>query len=327
MKFIKTFVALLLAASVAFTVLVGADKIGSDVIVKTENPEKKIITIWQIDSFEGGSGSRRQFLLDVARSFEKKNKEVLVTVVSHTINGAETAMQEGVFPDLISYGNGLEIGGVSELSADKKSASGAIGEEQFAAVWCRGVYLSIENPDCKKQYLSETVVSQAEYTLPLAAIVLNGETVENFCTASPMNAYVKFVEGKAKRLIGTQRDAVRLKNRGFNAKITPIISFSDLNQYISVTSTTAEKAVFAERFINYLLSDEIQKTLYKINMFSPYVDVEYDDETFAEISRAEIKSTVSAFLSKKELADLRADAASAAQGDAESLDKIKKVLL
>lgn len=327
MKIIKIIIAAAIAGATAFTVFFGAKKIGDDVEVKAENPEKQIITVWQIDSFEGGSGSRRKFLLDAAKAFEKKHKDVLVTVVNYTVSGAEAAFKENVRPDLISYGNGLNVDGMSEISVERKSESGKIGDKQFAVVWCRGAYMLFENLDCNAKAREKIVVSQAEYTLPLAAYALDGNVSENIEVLSPMNAYVKFVGGNARYLLGTQRDAVRLKNRGFVAKATVLKSFSDLNQFISLTSSNSHKSVVAERFINYLLSDEIQNKLTTINMFSPYIDVNYDEEPFIEAATATTEYGLSAFIGKEELADLRKYSYLAAQGNQEGLINIKKVLL
>ncbi len=327
MKIIRIAVASIIAGAIAVTFCYGAKKISSDVAVKAESPEKKIITVWQIDSFEGGSGSRRKFLLDVARAFEKINKGVLVTVVNYTVSGAEAAFSENIRPDLVSYGNGLNVEGMSEISADKPSKYGKIGDKCFAEAWCRGAYMLFENSDCNLKSREKTVVSQAEYTIPLVAYALEGNAYVDAEVLSPMNAYVKFVSGNARYLLGTQRDAVRLKNRGFTAKTTVLKSFSDLNQFISLTSSDAEKSVLAERFINFLLSDEIQSRLNEINMFSQYLVVRYDEEPFAEAANTTAKFGLSPFLSKEELSDLRRFAHKAAQGNEESLIKIKKVLL
>ena len=74
MKAIKTIVAAFLVFSVVFTLAYGKNKIGEGVTVKTPKPEKRVISVWQIETFEGGSGSRRKFFLEAARSFEKKNE-------------------------------------------------------------------------------------------------------------------------------------------------------------------------------------------------------------------------------------------------------------
>lgn len=327
MKAIKTIVAAFLVFSVVFTLAYGKNKIGEGVTVKNPKPEKRVISVWQIDTFEGGSGSRRKFLLDVARSFEKKNEEVLVMVSSHTIESARQGLKNGNYPDLVSYGNGAELSNLSEIKTRAVSDCGKIGDKEFAAVWCKGVYALYENVNGLAKKYDELTVSAGQYTLPLAALALEGKTAEEFTELSPLDAYVRFVSGKTRFLLGTQRDAVRLKNRGYTAKVTPLSGFSDLNQYISVTTYDKFKAVYAGRYINYLLSDDIQKKLYEINMFSPYVKVDYDDEVFINLQNALPEKTISAFVSEKGLSELKEFSERAVKGNEEALLKIKKVLL
>ena len=75
--------------------------------IKKVEGYKQILELWHIDSFEGGIGSRKDFLLKTSLSYEKKNK-VLISVVSHTISSATIALKNKV-PDMISCGNGLDI--------------------------------------------------------------------------------------------------------------------------------------------------------------------------------------------------------------------------
>lgn len=326
MKILRLSVAALITFTVVFTVCFGKTKIGEDKTVKEPKSEKQIISVWQIDSFEGGSGSRRGFLSEVARKFEKNNDEILIMVTSHTAESAKNCTDNGIIPDLISYGNGTEIASAAEINvrdgSNEKNIKGTL-----AAVWCRGIYVLFENRGKLSKNHNELTVSQGEYTLPLAAYALDGKVSNGVIEMSPLDAYVNFVGGKSKYLLGTQRDVVRMINRGFSAEITPIGSFCDLNQYISLTSTDAQKAVYAERYVNYLLSDEIQKSLYKINMFSAYVNVEYEEEVFLRLQSVVPKKGVSAFVSKERIKELQELSRLAANGEESSLLKIKKVLL
>ncbi len=326
MKIFRLSIAVALIFTVVFTVCCGKNKIGEDKIVKDSKSEKQIICVWQIDTFEGGSGSRRGFLSDVARKFEKYNDEVLIMVTSHTIESAKNCMDNGIIPDLISYGIGTEITSAAEINVRNGSNEKEV-KSTFAAVWCRGIYVLFENNGKLSKNHDELTVSRGEYTLPLAAYALDGRTAEDITEMSPLDAYVHFVGGKSKYLLGSQRDVVRMINRGFSAEITPISSFCDLNQYISVTSTDVRKVVYAERYVNYLLSDEIQKSLYKINMFSPYVKADYEEEVFLRLQSVVQKTGVSVFFSKERIKELQELSRSAARGEESSLLKIKKVLL
>lgn len=332
MKFTRIATTAILAAAVIFTLSFGMGKIGEGVTVKNSAPEKTIITVWQVDTFEGGSGSRQRFLSDAARAFEKRNDGVLITVTSYTPAGVKENFAAGVKPDLISYGGGVETGGLAEINVRGEGAEEKEKEKRFAAAWCRGVYALFENPAALKKEYETLTVSAGEYTLPLVALALEERSdyfslTEKAEELPPLDAYIKFVSGKSKYLLGTQRDAVRLKNRGFSAKITPLSRFSDLNQYISITSTDALKTVYAERFVEYVLSDEVQKKLNGINMFSPYLKTGYDDADFCAMAAVEPEKTLSPFTGAAELGELRELSRAAARGDGESLLKIKKVLL
>ena len=70
----------LLGFCVAFTLFFGKNFIYRKAESEGAKNYKGIINVWQIDSFEGGTGSRKNFLSDVARTFEKKNDGVLVMV-------------------------------------------------------------------------------------------------------------------------------------------------------------------------------------------------------------------------------------------------------
>ena len=87
------------------------------------------------------------------------------------------------------------------------------------------------------------------------------------------------------------------------------------------------KTVYAERFVEYVLSDEVQKKLNGINMFSPYLKTGYDDADFCAMAAVEPEKTLSPFTGAAELGELRELSRAAARGDGESLLKIKKVLL
>ena len=88
MKIIRVVFASIIIFCSIFTFTFGYKKIGKEKL-KNASDYKGIITMWQIDGFEGGAGSRKQFLLSQARDFEKQNQGVLVMVINHTFSGAE----------------------------------------------------------------------------------------------------------------------------------------------------------------------------------------------------------------------------------------------
>lgn len=263
-----------------------------------------IITVWQIDSFEGGTGSRKQFLLDCGTSFEKKHKGVLIMVTTHTINSAEENFKKGVYPDLISYGVGLDIQNVSKIKTENPLAVALLGSNEYGAVWCRGVYCIIENVNYKGKEEFSLTVSKGNFTNPLVALLDAEKVYAVNKVLTPLDAYVNFVSGNTRYLLGTQRDVVRLNNRGFEYGVEALNGFSDLNQFISVVSKDEQKRFYAEQFVNYLLSDDIQKSLNKIAMFSAQLTVSYEDENLQKLSSAKIDKGVSMFSKKESIYNL-----------------------
>ena len=127
--------------------------------------------------------------------------------------------------------------------------------------------------NAKEQEKSSLIVSQAEFTQPLVAMLLEGLEFDKIEVLKPMDAYVKFTENKNAFFLGTQRDVVRLANRGMQVEVSPLNTFNDLYQYVAMTCGDVKKQVYASRFIEYLVSDNVQKQLNKISMFSPYIKV------------------------------------------------------
>ncbi len=309
-----------------FTNVVGYKKIGQEKI-KISKAYKGIITVWQIDGFEGGSGSRKQFLLGVARDFEKQNEGVLVMVINHTFTSAEQNISNGIYPDIISYSNGLDIKNMKPLKTDRSIGGGKVGQKVYATPWCRGGYVLIKNLDAMDKEQSPIIVSKAQNTQPLLAMQQEGLEFDSIEVLTPMEAYTKFTLGKNAYLLGTQRDVVRLTNRGFNFSATPLTAFNDLYQYVALTSLDVNKSVIANRFIDYLLSDNVQEKLNKINMFSPYKNVNFELEHLQVMQNNNKFLTISAFYPSQILSEIQSQSMLALKGDKNAINYIKNLLI
>ena len=328
MKILRTSAAALLVFCAAFTFTVGKSGIAERGVSVLPAEYKGIITLWHIDGFEGGVGSRKQFLLSVSRGFEKTNSGVLVMATDHTAESAENAMAEGRFPDLISYGTGVNLSALKPLETEKASPTGVYNGETYAVPWCRGGYCLIENPYYTgKKGDGTLIVSQGEYTQPLVAYALSGRRTANAEIMSPMNAYVKFVSGKSRYMVGTQRDVNRLISRSMDFTSKPLNEYNDLYQYVSVTATDGIKARYAQAFVNYLLSDEVQSKLNVIGMFGCYSVTEYESPDMIALANAKSEYSVSAFSSKTFLAEMQIKGAAAAGGDEKEFLNIKNCLI
>ena len=319
MKIFRIVFSLLLIFSGVFTIFF-AKNILCDETVMSPKEYNAVLTVWQIDVFEGGRGSRRQFISEVAKSFEKQRTGVFVLVVSHTKQSAEERMEKGEYPDIISFGPGVNVDNFLKLGEEDYSF-GKIGSITYAVPWCRGGYVLIENPSAKN---SATVVSQSEYTQPLLSAYFNGLDLGEYKIKTPMDAYMDFVSGTAKYLLGTQRDVIRLEARGMQARITPLKDFSDLYQYLAVTSR--KEYELSVDFVRFLTGNEVQEKLTRIGMMSAYVLTDYDNASLREIQEQNICVSVSPFygdVAAKEMQELSKKIMS---GDEVAKNKIKKML-
>lgn len=316
--------------SILFTIFIGAQKISLGHDFGSSEEYKGILTMWQIDTFEGGIGSRKQFLMSKARGFERENQGVLLMVIDHTPESARESMDNGIFPDIISFGCGVEVKEVLKLNGVAETLGGKIGGETYATPWCRGGYTIIGNPkltDRIGDQLEKVLVSQGEYTQPLTALYFSGISVEELVIKSPMDAYVEFVNGKTKYFLGTQRDINRLERRGVEVISRPLTAFNDLYQYACITSTDKLKRFYSEKFIKYLLSEKVQSTLNEIGMMSAFGQVKYDNEHVIAMQKIKNFKTISAFIDRAKLVDMQKLALKALQGEKDSIIKLKNMLV
>ncbi len=328
MKFIRPFICAVVAFITFFSFFYGLKNINY-VEKKFDNAKqyKSIITLWHIDTFEGGTGSRAEFLLARAGEFEKKNDGVFVMVVNHTKQSAEKSYADGLYPDIISYGYGAVPENPLKTNEKTGFPYAVYDGNCYASVWCRGGYVILANkeiPADKK--LNNVVVSQGEYNAPLVAAALDGYLLTKPEITSPTEAYYKFITGAADYLIGTQRDINRLISRNATAIVVGLEKYNDLYQYISVTATDSDKKLYACAYVDYVLSETSQKKLYKIGMASAYYTVEFDNEYLQTLQNTSFEYGFNVFKSVSEYDELRSLATLACSGNESALKKIKKLV-
>ena len=285
-----------------------------------------IIRLWHIDTFEGGKGSRAEFLSKRALEYENKNSGQLILVSNHTIESAKTAFKKGEYPDLISYGVGFEdIALISYPLNNLNFKGGNILGESYAYPWCYGSYaifsfkseIDLDNLSGKAVFNSSGGITAAA----LQNIKLDYDVKE------PIDAYVDFINGKYDYLIGTQRDICRFQSRNLNIYMQPLNYYSDLYQYISLLTKDTVKSAIAKKFINYLLSSNSQKKLTALSMMSADNKIYTDNENMRLLENANITSTISAFIEKTSLSNFYSNAVSALDGNSDAVKKIKNILI
>ena len=141
------------------------------------------------------------------------------------------------------------------------------------------------------------------------------------------DAFNRFLIGESEYYLGTQRDVERLSNRKFDFSASIITGYNDLFQYISVMTDNEIKYKYAVEFINALISEKNQKRLYSISMFSPYFNVEYDNNVLNNNQIFDDCLTISPFCTKDEISIIKSLSNKILSGDNDALSKIKKSLI
>jgi len=300
MKIFKVICLILSLLVVAFSLLFGNYKIDPDLENGSVSHNRYILKVWHVTTFEGGIGSRRNFLDKVAKEYEKKNKNALFLVTEVSEEELYFSLNNNDLPDIISFSPNIDISALKKIEVNRDFTSGKIGENTYAVPWAYGGYFLIANVEIELKNLSLTnaVISKTEQTLPELALCFSGLSLSGAKVKTPINAYYDFTSNRANILVGTQHDLYRLnaKNIDYHAKFLPC--FSDLFHYIGVLSDSLVKQEIAQEFINYLISDSVQSRLNNIGLFSPYKTGIYSDEIFSLTEKTLPTSTISAFTGK-----------------------------
>lgn len=226
-----------------------------------EAPAQRVVRVWNVDTFEGGKGSRTAFLKSVARRTEKKTGGTYYLVLSLTPEGAKQAFLEGDRPDMLSFGIGLSEFAEQALPLPYSFGGGELGGDTLAYPWCAGRYYLFSLTD---DFGGEgtVAISCGGSNLPRVAAALGGITGEELPS---LTAYTAFLNGKYRYLLGTQRDICRFQARNAAVYYRPLDRYSDLYQYISILS--AEKKGECLAFLGELLSGDVQESLASLGMY------------------------------------------------------------
>lgn len=287
----------------------------------SEIPQKSykgVLEMWNVECFEGGSGSRQSWLTSRAAQFEKANEGLFVHVTTLTEAQLAEKLDGGETFDLICFSRGVGalirnlltpyVGSVADIR-ENILISGQVGSIVYALPIFAGAYCLFaresqlsSNSDLLETVLTNTCTRKAgkntfelvplicgftSSNSPISALAMSG--VRGSCEVSEQvsqyGAYEKFVANKtAVTLLGTQRDLYRLSRREENGKIeklvfAPLCGYTDLVQYVGIASSDG-KADSAQAFAQFLVSEKSQQTLVNINMFSVLEQTLYTDERY-----------------------------------------------
>ena len=276
-----------------FGLTIGVNKIGEMDLSSDSSTYKGILNLWHVDTFEGGTWSRKQFILSVARQFESQNPGVLVSVKQHTIDSINSELEKGL-PDLISFSTGINISGMSELFLTSNDACTLNGKTYAVPYLMSGYYIFSKVEIDGKTCFDKITVSDSDLTSPLTAFYASGYTANKITVKSPVNAFYDFCLGDSEVLVGTMRDANRIIANNLSVSVVPLNGYNDLYQYVSVTATSQIKKAYADKFVNLLISNEVQEKVSKLSILSPYVSL-YTDGLLKECEKISTTLTISAF--------------------------------
>lgn len=271
---------------------------------KDEEPNLQLIELWQIDGFEGGKGSRANFLSNTAKECFK-GQNIYFEITSLSADAARANIADGRVPDIISYNAGFY--GIEQI----------VNEKYGYTTWCSGGYCLItldSSSDFSDVTAENTVINEGKDNLTeICALVagLSGADRE-----SSVNAYLKLLDGSYKYLLGTQRDIYRFISRKTEYYVKPLSGFNDLYQNISVLTTDKDKCATAKNFIDYLTANNNVSAL---GLFSN--NTEYsDNQAMREMMNANYVLKLNSYCSQDYINELLNAAKS---GD---LNKIKNLL-
>ena len=300
-KPVKAAAYLALVFVLAFTPLVAAKKTRTDNDFPLKPTEhERILTLWHVETFEGGVGSRGDFITGRAVEFGKKGRHVLAK--THTIESAKESLKKGEKPDLVSFGIGADF----VVPMAKRVTLTVAGEKvkSRAFVWAQGGYFLFRKSGDETPIKTLTI-SDGGKNLPLGAANLTGVKYENIETVKSTDAYLKLISGNTDAMIGTQRDIRRFTVKNFAYTATPLEKYNDLYQYVAITTDDEDKLPTAKAFAEYLLSEKTAKKISSLYMIPRYFSL--TDSPLQSYDASKNEKTISPFISLLNLETLKED--------------------
>ncbi len=286
-----------------------------------------VIELWNVDTFEGGSVSRTTFIENRCVEFEKKHKGVLILVKNITLEQLELNLKSNKKPSIITFGIGTGDYIVNDLVSissqynirDDLIKSSIIDKKIKALPIMLGGYSLITN----KEKLSSTntqdilssslIYSREDYNIPLFSLFVNNlaPKVNSDISVNSFDAYDKFIHENYNSLLGTQRDFFRCKNRENNLKMQcnyiNLGGYTDLIVYGGIFKSNAKTEQISQKFLEYLVSDNVQDNLSNIGMFSVLNKNIYTDDSYKEFNKTLLKplKTINVFYSNVTLKNIK----------------------
>lgn len=337
-KIFKGIIAIFLILSVVFLPgkmlkFLENDKISEEMYSRREKYFYGVINLWQIDCFEGGTGSRANWLKNIVSTFEKRNNGVFVNIENISLETAQNLIKSGQKkPDMISFSTGLLIDENMLIDLSEIEYFGyAEKEKNIAVPWCMGAYFMIgdinkenwgtdgrivKTKKAEKTVFSVGVPNRNGY-VSLKGISLNcnknfsDEKALFFGTSQEVFEAYNYSQ-KVNRMVGTQRDFYRMASaqskNNLRESQTLFLGYTDLIQYLAIFKCeNSKKVTTMKQFISFLLESEQQSKLDQIGMFPVIKDAQpFYENSFMVNAWESIKKqgiTCTSYLFNSALAD------------------------
>lgn len=294
---------------------------------QSEEPSQQgyqgVVELWNVETFEGGSGSRSAWITARAAQFEKTHAGLYFHVTNLTTEQLQEKLNNGDCFDIVCFSRGTVClvqnylqpycGSTKDVKENLLS-SATVGGTTYALPLYAGSYFLFArksqldaNADLlqtalsnefqrkvgKHTYLLQPLVCGfSQFNSPFSALAMSGgkgKATPNE-SLSQYDAYELFVANKtAVSLLGTQRDLYRLSQREKNGKIETLeccalCGYTDLVQYLGISSQ-CEVAECVTEFLQFLVSEQSQQTLVSLNLFSVLQQNYYTSERYAEAEK------------------------------------------
>ena len=284
---LKIFNFALIFAISFYAIAFGFEKAKNLEIFSQKQNEQTIISIWHIETFEGGGKARIEYLKTVAKQIEKDNKELLFMIKSVSPEKLKSELTLSI-PDIVSFGFGVGNIVLPHLIAyentfdvrDELISSGSFNKKFFAVPFIMSGYAIFNH----SMLSNEFHVGTNEYIKP--ETIYESMSLKPQETESQYEAYIDFVYNKNVTLLGTGRDLFRINNLNnlgrTNAMIQPVDTYTDLIQYLGITNQNKTTL----KFINLALSNTYQTKLKDYSLFSSKYDKIYSNGIYNDMENA-----------------------------------------
>lgn len=294
MKFSKILNIFVFVFFIAFSSLFCFSKF-DQIPITSNNKQLKTYEWWHIECFEGGGANRQNFLNQLAIEYEKQNPTKLFIVKLVHADQLQGALSKNT-PELISFSEQVAetvLPHLVEFHDEYEVRDNFLDSARYNGKLMAIPYIASGYCYFTKTNSSSTQLYTANNNMHSATPIIDNIKINNGATLSSYECYTQFVNRSDVKLLGTARDLFRISNLEQLGKLsveyTPVDNFTDLIQYIGMTSNDEE----INKFIKYILSDSSQQKLADLSLFSTKHISLYNNGNYSLMEKALQKCFVS----------------------------------